>query len=324
MPTAMPSRCFDVHTILVNAFAAFAGHHDPFPHPLADTGYVDWRIEPRIPAGGETANPDVGAFAETRNRSLFCDAKGEASSKRDRFGRQLARYARVEAADVLQYAGFSLTSVPDAATHVHSFIIVCPSSARHGIEQVVESLGHAIPILELDLGEDPRTLLGFEVHAQPGLDDDLVAVLTCRLPGPCAIPMYLFPYGPNSDDLQVAHAVVPQLVAFVLRSDKDDAAGLADICRGVFPMWERIDPEGRGQLVGKARPVMARAAQSAFRDYVHFADDTVTVTKVPGDSTRTAQSLQDAFSRMVSELGGDPYSTPPVQLSLPMDPGRDA
>lgn len=314
------SPSFDLHTIVVNAVIGFAGVHGPFPHPLADLGYTNWRLGPVIPADGELARPDVGILAETRNRSLLCEAKGQMSDDKQRFARQLRRYARIRPEDVLQWAGFAVSAPPAPDTHISHEFIACPETCAGEIADWLSRIEVECPVLALSLGaEDARVLEGVYLQSGRFSDHDLNSTFADRLPEPQHIPMYQFPFGPNSGVEHIVHAVVPEMIARFQTSAEGDSFTPEDICGRIFPSWKRIDPDMQSEILGKAQPLLWKAVKSKFSDFLALRADCIRVKTAPPDHTGTEQSLERRFQEFLQDLGVPSQVPSTFQPELPLE-----
>ena len=236
------------------------------PRVIRDLGYRDRWVPRCFPGQGPDSVPPVFAMTSREARhTVFVEVCRGAQID----ARQLARYSGVTAAYLR-----SETSLSREETETYDIAVF--GLARHR-ESLVEGLQEAhlrFPLLLL-------TRTGLVLAANSFSKAALSKVFFPRLEVPWGtIPRSWIPFNDDSNLLEVADAVIPEVVARALKGETRIAA--SDLC-GSHPLWDILGQPGRDHMKGQVCEALTAATEDEFRS--HFGLEGEVLVLPPGRAT---------------------------------------
>ena len=238
------------------------------PRVIRDLGYRDRWVPRCFPGHVPDSVPPVFAMASRAARHTvfmeFCRG-------REINARQLARYSGVTAAYLR-----SETSLSREETETYDIAVFGLARHRESLVEGLEDAHHRFPLLLL-------TRNGLVLAANSFSKAALSKVFFPRLEVAWGtIPRSWIPFNDDSDLLEVADAVIPEVVARALKGETRIA--VSDLC-GSHPLRDILGKPGRDHMKGQVCEALTAAAEDEFRS--HFCLDGEVLVLHPGRAWET-------------------------------------
>ena len=238
------------------------------PRVIRDLGYRDRWVSRCFPGHGPDSVPPVFAMASREARhTIFM----EFCRGREINARQIARYSSVTAAYLR-----SETSLSREETETYDIAVFGLAQHRESLVEGLEEAHLRYPLLLINGS-------GLVLAANSFSKAALSKVFFPRLEVPWGtIPRSWIPFNDDSNLLEVADAVIPEVVARALKGETRIEAG--DLC-GSHPLWDILGKPGRDHMKGQVCEALTAAAEDEFQG--HFGLDGEVVVLYPGRATDT-------------------------------------
>ena len=263
------------------------------PRVIRDLGYRDRWVPGCFPGHGPDSVPPVFAMASREARhTVFVEFSRGAKVD----ARQLARYATVTAAYLR-----GATNLSREETETYDIAVLGPARHRESLVKGLEESRLRFPLLLL-------TRAGIVLGANSFSKAALSKVFFPRLEVAWeTIPRSWIRFNGNSGVLEVAEAVIPEVVARAVKGDTRVAA--TDLCRS-HPLWDILGKPGRDHMNGQVCEALAAATENEFRSHFDLDGEVLVLQRdlaadTPMQRAGWLKKLQQLHAAFLDRLADD-------------------
>lgn len=235
--------------VVANLFVGMLRNHRFLPSgiTIGRIGYDLFRLEPSVVVTDGRVTPDAIATSARQGHALVAEWTADVSVE-ERKKQQVAGYAKIRSADLITYG------VPSNEAQTFDVWIVVPTEGATPYAEHFQKKGYGFGLASFRLATDEQP--EYELaHVCGGFSNSALSSALQQTWHLERIPRGYLPF--SIDDLAshgLAENIAQQLVAFSVRGTQ--AFTVEELCRGMVPVWQRLDVAKRRAVAGATLRVL--------------------------------------------------------------------